>query len=230
MPRRHLRLLALLAALLTALVTSCGGAEAGKKDGAPPLPDGPGLLADSAEEMRTVTSTRVGINIEGDLPGVPIKSAEGQLTKEGSAKGTATVDMGRQLLELTFVIIGEDLYLRGPTGGFKKMSTTSAFLVYDPTIILDPDRGVAKVLASGAAAKTEEREQVDGVDSYRVQANFSGQSLSKLVPGFTQDSTSRVWIAADDFRLIQAQFPTPDGAVTFRFSDFNAPADITPPL
>ncbi|HEX2300769.1 MAG TPA: LppX_LprAFG lipoprotein, partial [Pseudonocardiaceae bacterium] len=86
MPRRHLRLFALLAALLTALLTSCGGADAGRTDPPPaPLPEGPRLLADSAEAMRQVTSTRVGINVEGELPGVPIKSAEGQLTNEGEA-------------------------------------------------------------------------------------------------------------------------------------------------
>lgn len=230
MPRRHLRLLVLLAVLITALLTSCGGGEAGKKDVPPPLPEGPGLLAKSAEAMRTVTSTRVGIEVQGELPGVPIKSAEGQLTNEGSAKGTATLDMGQQRYEVAFVILGKDLYLRGPTGGFKKLSTTSAFLVYDPTVLLNPDRGIAKVLATGAAAKTEGREQVGGVDSYRVQASFSGQSLGKVVPGFTQDSTSQVWIAADDFRLVQGQFPTADGGVTFRFTDFNAPADITAPI
>lgn len=228
MPRRHLRLFALLAALITALLTSCGGADAGRTE-PPPLPDGPSLLADSAEAMRKVTSTRVGINVEGELPGVPIKSAEGQLTNEGEAEGTATLDMGQQLYEVTFVILGKDLYLRGPTGGFKKLSTSSAFLVYDPTVILDPERGVAGVLGSGAAAKTEGREEIGGQDTYRVQTTFSGQSLGTVVPGLTQDVTSTVWIAADDSRLVQARFPTDDGAVTFRFSDFNAPADITAP-
>src|SRR6201999_3837706 len=83
MPRRHRRLVALLAVLITTvLLGSCGGNEAGKS-GAPPLPGGSELLADSAKAMRGVTSTRVSINVDGDLPGVPIKSAEGQLTNEG---------------------------------------------------------------------------------------------------------------------------------------------------
>ncbi|MGH3795715.1 MAG: LppX_LprAFG lipoprotein [Pseudonocardiaceae bacterium] len=225
MPRRHLRLLALLAALVIALLTSCG--QAGQNS--PPLPGGATLLADSAKAMRTVTTTRVNIDVQGDLPDLPIKSAEGQVTKDGSAKGTASVDFGAQPYEVTFVIIGQDLYLRGPTGGFNKMSKSSAFLVYDPTAILDPNRGAAKVLASGAGAETEGREQVDGVDAYRVRASFSGQSLGKLVPGFTQDKTAEVWIASNGFRLVRAQFPTKNGSITFRFSDYDAPADISPP-
>jgi len=130
-----------------------------------------------------------------------------------------------------FVIIGTDLYLRGPTGGFQKLSTSSAFLVYDPTVILDPNRGVAAVLAGGTAATTEAREQVEGVDSYRVQATFPGQTLSAVAPGVTEDSTGQMWIATDGFRLVQARFTLTDNAViTVRFSDYDAPADITPPI
>jgi lipoprotein LprG len=227
MPRRHLRLLALLAALITGLVTSCGGGGGGGTN-APPQPDGAELLAKSAAAMREVTSVRFGIDVDGVLTiaGVQVKSATGQLTNKGSAKGNATADMGRQLYELTFVIIGKDLYLRGPTGGFSKLSAASLSAF---TVLLNPDRGIAGVLASGAAAENEGREQVGGVDSYRVKASFSGQSLVKLLPGPTEDVTGEVWIAADDSRVVQAVFPIDDGNVTFRFSDFIAPADITAP-
>lgn len=220
MPRWPLCFLALLGVLLT----SCGGQSASS------LPDGAELLADSATAMRTVMSARVGIDVEGGLSGVPLRSAEGQLTRDGSASGTASLDMGQQLLELEFVIIGEDLYIRGPTGGFRRLSASSAFLAYDPTLILDPDRGVAGVLASGTAATTEAREQVGGVDSYRLRATFPSQTLGAFVPGLDQESTGQVWIAAEGFRLVQARFPTTDDTViTLRFSDYNAPANITAP-
>lgn len=227
MPRRHLGLFALMAALLTALVTSCGGGSGGGTN-APPLPDGAGLLAKSSDAMRSVTSVRFDIDVDGVLTiaGVQVKSATGQLTNEGSAKGNATADMGRQLYELAFVIVGKDLYLRGPTGGFSKLPATSLSAF---TTLLNRDRGMAGVLAGGAAAETEAREQVGGVDSYRVKANFSGQSLAKLLPGPSEDVTGKVWIAANDYRVVQAVFPIDDGNVTFRFSDFNAPADITAP-
>ena len=227
MPRRHLRLFALLAALIIGLVTSCGGSGSGGTN-TPPPPDGAELLAKSADAMRGVTSVRFGIDVDGVLTiaGVQIKSATGQLTNEGSAKGNATADMGRQLYELAFVIIGKDLYLRGPTGGFSKLSAADSLSAF--TVLLNPDRGMAAVLASGAAAENEGREQVGGVDSYRVKASFSGQSLIKLL-GPTEDVTGQVWIATKDFRVVQAVFPIDDGNVTFRFSDFNAPADIAAP-
>ncbi|HEU0088252.1 MAG TPA: LppX_LprAFG lipoprotein [Pseudonocardiaceae bacterium] len=231
MPRRHLRLLALLAALTTALLASCGAPPAPQapQDAPPALPDGARLLADSAQAMRTVTTTRVGITVQGALPGLPIQAAEGQLTRQGSAKGTATVDQLGQVVELDFVIIKDKLYVRGPTGGFQELPAATTGVVYDPSVILDPDRGIAAVLAGGAAATTEAREQVTGVDCYRVRASFSGRALGKLVPGLSQDSTGRMWIATDGLRLVQAHFPTPTGGLTFQFSDFDAPVDITPP-
>ncbi|MGQ0775652.1 MAG: LppX_LprAFG lipoprotein [Pseudonocardiales bacterium] len=212
--------------IVAVLVVSCGGGSTG------PLPEGAGLLADSATAMRTVMTARINLDVEGELlPKVPLKSAQGQLTKDGSARGTASVDMGRQLLEVEFVILGEDLYLRGPTGGFQKTSASSTFLAYDPRVILDPDQGVAAVLASGTAATTEDREQVGGVDSYRLGATFPGQLLSAFVPDPSQEITGQVWIAAEGFRLVQAQFPiTADTVVTFRFSDYDTPADITAPI
>lgn len=223
MSRHCVHVVALLVALFTALLASCGGPDKS-------LPDGAGLLAESAAAMRETTSARAALDVDGELPGVPLASAEGVLTRDGSVEGTAAVDMGEQLLELTFVIVGEDLYLRGPTGDFRKMSTSSAFLVYDPRVILDPERGMAAVLAAGTEAETQAREQVGGVDTFLVQAQFPGRALDELVPGFAADQDSRVWIAADDFRLVQAEFPTTDGTVTFRFSDYNAPVDITAPI
>jgi lipoprotein LprG len=220
MPRRILSLLALLAALFTALLTSCGGPSQ-------PLPDGAKLLSDSSNAMKTVTSTKANIDVEGTVPGIPIKSAEGVLKKDGSAKGAVSLDMGAQPFELAFVIIGKDLYLKGPTGGFRKLSYT---LPYDPTLIMDPKRGLPNVLSSGTESETETQEQTNGVDSYRVQTKFPQAAIGKLVPGYDPNSESQVWIASKGFRVVQAEFPTTDGKITLRFSDYDAPVAITPPI
>jgi lipoprotein LprG len=101
--------------------------------------------------------------------------------------------------------------------------------VYDPSLILNPDRGIAAALASGSEATTETREQVDGVDSYRLRARFPAQPLGTLVPGFAADKPGRLWVAAQGARLVKAEFPTTTGTITVHFSDFDAPVEITPP-
>lgn len=213
----------LMMSLIIALVTACGGPSE-------TLPQGATVLADAATAMRTVSTTRFTLEVKGETPGVQLRSADGQLTKEGSAKGTARVDEGRQLLELEFVIIGQDLYLTPPTGGVQKLPLSFAGAVYDPSIILNPDKGIAAALASGKDASTEEREQVEGVDTYRLKVTFPAQPLGTLVPGLAQDKTSDLWVAVQGSRLIKATFPTTTGAVTATFSQYDALAQITPPV
>lgn len=227
MPRRHLRLFALFAALVIAALTSCSAADEQKIA----LPDGARLLADSSTAMRTVTSTRFNVDVQGNVPEIRLQSANGQLTQEGSAKGTANLEQGGQVVELEFVILGETLYLRPPTGPVQKLPLSLAGAVYDPSVILNPDRGVAAVLASGTGATTEAREQVGGVDSYRLRVNFPAQPLSTLVPGPPRDKTGQIWIAVQGSRLVQAQFPATDpaGTITVRFSEYDVPVDITAP-
>ncbi|HEU0128108.1 MAG TPA: LppX_LprAFG lipoprotein [Pseudonocardiaceae bacterium] len=224
MPRRHLRLLALLAALVIALITSCDSGQGAD------LPDGARLLADSATAMRTVTSARFNVDVQGNAPEIPFQSAQGQLTRQGSVKGTVNRNQGGQIVELEVVVVDEQLYLRGATGPFLKLPASNLSGIYDPRLILDPDRGIAAVLASATDASTEAREQAAGVDSYRVEANFPAQPLGALLPG-PQDEpkTGTVWIAAQDFRLVQARFPASDGTITVRFSEYDAPAEITAP-
>lgn len=225
-----MRLVTLFAALIIALVTSCSGsggqATAVQKA---TLPEGATLLADSATAMRAVTTTHFAVDVQGNAPGVQLRSADGQLTREGSAQGTAKVDEGRQILELQFVIIGQTLYLRPPTGPVQKLPLSFAGEVYDPSVILNPDRGIAAALASGTGATTEAREQVDGVDSYRLRVQFPAQPLGTLVPGLAPDKPSEIWVSAQGSRLVQAQFPTAYGTATVKFSEFDAPVDITPP-
>ncbi|HEX4100065.1 MAG: LppX_LprAFG lipoprotein [Pseudonocardiaceae bacterium] len=220
-----MRFFAFLAALIIALVTSCSSGSGQQAN----LPKGATVLADSAKAMREVTSTHFALDVEGNAPGVQLRSAEGQLTRAGSAKGVAKVDEGAQLLELQFVIIGQDLYLRPPTGPIQKLPLSFAGTVYDPSVILNPDRGIAGALASGTGPATEAREQVDGVDTYRLQVKFPAQPLGSLVPDLAQDKTSEIWVATQGSRLIKAQFPTTYGSATAHFSDFDAPVDITPP-
>ncbi len=218
-----MRFFAFIAALIIVLVTSCSSGQQAN------LPNGAALLADSAKAMREVTTTHFAVNVEGNSPGVQLRSAEGQLTRAGSAKGIAKVDEGAQLLELQFVIIGQDLYLRPPTGPVQKLPLSFAGAVYDPSVILNPDRGIAAALASGTGPTTETREQVDGVDTYQLQVKFPAQPLGSLVPELAQDKTSEIWVAAQGSRLVKAQFPTTYGSATVHFADFDAPVDITPP-
>jgi lipoprotein LprG len=223
----QMRLAATLSALIMSaivtLVTACGAGQTN-------LPQGATLLAESAQAMRGVTTTHFRFDVQGNTPTVQLRSAEGQLKQDGSAQGTGRVDEGRQTLEMPFVLIGDTLCLRPPTGPPQKLPASMIKTYFDPGSILNPDRGIAAVLASGQqGATTEAREQVNGVDTYRVQTKFPAQPLGALAPGLgiTPDKTSEVWIAAQGFHLVKAQLPTSYGTVAAQFSDYGAPVQIT---
>jgi len=218
-------------ALLVLMVASCKGGE----EKAETLPAGDTLVSKAAAEMRTVQTARFTLKAEGKVAKVPLHSAEGQLTRQGNAQGSLQIDQAGSLVEIAFVLVGDPAYLKGATGGYQKVPLAIAAAVYDPSAILDPDRGAAKLLGTARNARTEAREPVDGQDAYRVTATFGRDALADLLPGIDQDITGTVWIGADRPVLVKARFPVPapdggkGGIVTVTFTDFDAAAHITPP-
>nr|BFE69260.1 hypothetical protein GCM10020092_025610 [Actinoplanes digitatis] len=179
--------------------------------------------------MREIKTTRFLITAEGEVAGLSLRRAEGTLTEEGSAKGTAQIEQAGGVVELEFVIVGDKLYLKGPTGGYQTLPLTLAATVYDPSAILDPDRGIAKVLGSATSVTTEASESVDGKDAWRVAVVTTGTDLAGLIPGLTGNIPAKLWIADADKRLLKATFTLPGGTATAIFKEFDAPVTISAP-
>lgn len=225
--RPVLALLAVLAAL-----ASC--TKSGSKQTGADLPDGAALVRESATAMSQIKTAKFLITADGAISGLSLRRAEGTLTKEGDAKGAAQIEQGGQNLDLTFVIVGDKIYLKGPTGGYQALPLRLAATVYDPSAILDPDRGIAKVLSTATDAKTEAAEAVDGKDAWRVAITANGADLSTIIPGVSAGTPGKVWIDSADKRLHKAVFTLPadggaTGTVTVSFTEFDAPATISAP-
>ncbi|WP_189062181.1 LppX_LprAFG lipoprotein [Longimycelium tulufanense] len=217
--------------LLATLVAGC-------TDDAKPaqsLPDGGELLRQSAAAMRSVESVHFTINADGAVAGLPLRGAEGDLTRAGNARGKARVQQAGSVAELDFVLVDQDIYVKGPTGGYQRFPAGLAATLYDPSAILDPERGVAKLLSEASGPRTEAEEEVAGTKSYRVAATAPKDALSGLLPGMTEDVPGTLWVDAGSKRLVQARFDVPgaDGGnkvpVTVAFSDFGKQVDIRPP-
>jgi lipoprotein LprG len=198
-------------------------------------PAGDALLKESSAAMRDVKTAQFAITADAAIAGVSLHSAEGTLTREGNAKGTAQVEQLGITVEVSFVIVDDKLYLKGPTGGYQVMSSSLAASVYDPSAILDPDRGIAKVLSTASDAKTEGSEELDGKKTWRVAATMKAADLVTVVPGVTDSVPGKLWIGADDKRLVKAEFTLPavgdskGGKVTVTFKNFDAPVTISAP-
>ncbi|MEV0820543.1 LppX_LprAFG lipoprotein [Nonomuraea rubra] len=212
-----LRRLLVVAALALAAACSAGG-------GGAELPAGPELMKKASESMKAVKSAGFSIATEGK-PQVPVKKADGRLTAEGDADGTLTLDVLGTLQEVSFALVGETVHFKGPTGGFQKMTREQLAQFYDPSVILEPTKGIAQLLASATDPKVEGVE--DG--SYRVATTFPANVVAPIVPGVTQGVNGKVWLDQASSRLTKASLPLQGGTVTVSFSDYDAPVTVTPP-
>ncbi|WP_245658158.1 LppX_LprAFG lipoprotein [Microtetraspora malaysiensis] len=205
--------------LAVLLVPACGGsAEAG-------LPAGPDLMKKAATAMAAVETVAFTIETEGN-PSVTVKHAEGSLTKEGDAKGTLQIDIMGSLQELEFVLLGDAVHFKGPTGGFQRMTREELAALYDPSAVLT---GLPALLSGAVDARTEAVEKVAGTDAYRVPVTLSQQILAKLIPGIAQGVNGTVWLDKATGRLLKMDLPLTGGKVVVNLSDYDAPVTITPP-
>ncbi|MDG4830246.1 LppX_LprAFG lipoprotein [Solwaraspora sp. WMMD1047] len=205
-------------------------ADAGAGAAADQLPAAAELLAAAGTELAAVKTARFSIDTEGAVDLLGIRGASGVITSTGDAEGEARLDQGGNVVELSFVIKGQTLHVKGLTGGWQQVPLSLAASVYDPSAMLTPDRGVAHLVRT-ASGTTEARETVDGAPSYRISGTLNGAALAALVPGVTDDVTGTLWIGVDRPVLHRASFPAPgqSGTVTVTFSDFDAPVTIREP-
>lgn len=208
------------ALLAVVLVTGCAGGES--------LPDGKQVLGQAAAAVRQVRSAGFAIRTEGNPP-IPVKSADGKLLRSGDAQGTLTLDQAGQSVEMAFTLVGDTVYFKGATGGYQKLPKATVLAVYDPSAILDPQRGVVKLLETAGEPKTEKREKVGGQETLRVKAKLSKSVVPALAPGVTSDVDGQVWVAEKDHMVMKVRLPLQQGAVTVTFSDFNQNFVITAP-
>lgn len=175
----------------------------------------------SATAMAAVKTVEFALANSG-VPTVPVKNAEGTLTRAGDAKGKVQVQL-LGLQELEFVLVGDGVYLKGVTGGFTKTYTRAQLAaIYDPSKIIT---GVPQLLSSATNAQVKGEE--DG--HYTVTVTLDAATLKTIVPGVTAAVNGTLWIDTATSRLLRADLPLTGGTVTVTLSDYDAPVTITPP-
>lgn len=227
------RILLVTLALATAAATACSSEEPAA-DGGGNLPDGQELLRDAAKSTADIRSAHFTLAVNGEIPGLSVKSAEGDLTREGgpsgAAKGTVSMDLMGSLFEGEFVLVDDSLFVKGPTGGYQELPASMVRSLYDPAAILDPDKGIANVLENVTDARTEGSEDVDGVSTYRVTGRVTKDVVATLVPGIDSDVDITFWLRQDDgHQPVKASVEVPQGTVDVTLSDIDKQVEITAP-
>jgi lipoprotein LprG len=226
------RLLAIFAVLFTAIAL-VAGCSSKSQDSSKALPDAATLLKQSSETTKSESSVHMKLAVQGEIKELPIESLEGDLTTKPAvgAQGTANiVFLGQRLEGVDFAVVDGTLFAALTKGSFQDLGP--AVDIYDVSAILNPDTGLANVLANFTDPKADGRETLNGVDTVRVTGMVSADAVNKIVPiAATAPVPGTAWIREDDnHELIQAKLePTPGTGITMSCSDWGKPVTVSKP-
>jgi lipoprotein LprG len=216
-------------ALVLAVTAACDGGGSKK------LPDGPQQIQQAANALRAVNSLSFTLRTSGD-PKVNVKSVDAKLLRNGNSSGSVQVTELGMPIQLDFVVLGKTVHFKGFTGGWQTEPLSKVAGIYDPSAVLDPNRGLVQLLLTSHGAKTVDEGKVAGRQCYKVHATLARAALARLVPGMATDAPADIWIDESDHHVLRSDVEVPSkkggkpGTVTVAFADFDKPFAITPPV
>ena len=227
------RLLAIFAAL-AATIALIAGCSSNSQSSAPALPDAASLLKQSSDTTKSESSVHLKLAVQGQIKDLPIESLEGDLTNKPAvaAQGTANiVFLGQRLEGVDFVVADGTLFAALTKGSFQNLGPAAD--IYDVSAILNPDTGLANVLANFSNPKADGRENLNSVDTVRVTGTVSADAVNKIAPQLAASGPvpATAWIREDgDHDLVQAKLePTPGNSLTMTCSDWGKSVTVTKP-
>lgn len=200
--------------------------------------DAAALVQQSADAMREVSSAHVVLTAEGRVPNLKVTKLEADVASKPEEVGTGevTVDMGVDK-STTAQIIYVDGHLYSDIaepGQFTDYGDGSS--IYNVSVILDAQNGIANALANLQDPSSEGTEDVNGVTATKITGTASTNDVAVLAGANLPPEEERtipvtVWIAEDQpHHLVQAQIePAPDTSVTMTLSDFGKEVTATKP-
>jgi lipoprotein LprG len=227
------RLLAIFAAFF-ATIALIAGCSSKSQDSSKPLPDPASLLKESSDTTRSQSSMHLKLAVTGEIKELPIESIEGDLTNTPAvaAQGTANIIfLGQRLEGVDFSVVDGTLYAALTKGSFQDLGPATD--IYDVSAILNPDTGLANVLANFSNPKADGREKLNGVDTVRVTGTVTAEAVNKITPQLaaTGPVPATAWIREDgNHELVQAKLePTPGNSLTMTCSNWGKPVTVTKP-
>ncbi|MGH2717390.1 MAG: LppX_LprAFG lipoprotein, partial [Actinomycetota bacterium] len=108
------------------------------------LPAASGVLQDAVQAMDGVSSTAFSLQLSGDTSSQYVTSVSGSISLDGRADGSVTI--GGQ--PYPFRLVKGTFYLQNPDN-----SWVTSGPPFDPSQLLDPNKGVATLLSGATGAK-----------------------------------------------------------------------------
>jgi lipoprotein LprA len=242
------RTVAAAAAAVFAVVLAIGGCSSNSGTGASGKSSGTTATAangdaatvvkQAADAMRKVTGMHVSLAVQGDVANLRVTKLDGDVsnTPQTVATGTATLLLGKSPQDAKFVYVDGHLYSDlGQPGKYTDFGNGAS--IYNVSVLLDPNKGLANVLSKLQGPSVAGSEQVNGVATTKITGNSSADDIAalagtKLTAENVTTVPTTVWIASDgSSHLVQIQIkPTNDTAVTLTMSDWGKTVTATKPV
>jgi lipoprotein LprG len=226
------RLFAVLAALSIATVL-VGGCSSSPKRSSAPLPDATTLVKQSAQNTKNVKSVHLALSVNGKIQGLPVKTLTGDLATapNTAAKGDAKITLAGSDIDAQFVVFDSILYAALTANKWSDFGPAAD--IYDPSSILNPDTGVANVLANITNPKSESHESINGQDTIKITGETPADTVNGLAPQLkaTTPLPTTLWIQeSGDHLLAQVKLEqSPGNSIQMTLSNWNAPVQVAKP-
>ncbi|NKQ57403.1 LppX_LprAFG lipoprotein [Amycolatopsis sp. K13G38] len=216
--------------MVLALASGCSASP----DTRGPLPDASSLVTAAAATFGQLRSFAFDFTVSGSVPGLNVREVKGVASKDGgpygSASGQADMQESQNRFEVTYSINGDKLVLTGKNGIRDEQPVP---VPYNPVALFDPAHGLPKLLTAATGVKTETREDLKGVQTYRVTGEIAEDVVQGVLPTVASDVDVKFWVTQSEPRnLVRVWMQVPprqpnEGAVMLELG-LTQPSATTP--
>ena len=224
---------AILAAVALSAALIAGCSKSSNQQSGPPLPDAATLLTQSAQTTRDLKSAHLDLTVQGKIAGLPLQSLTGDLTNVPAvaAKGHTRLMLAGDAAEADFVVLDGTLFGSLDPNSWNNFGPASD--IYDVSVILNPDTGLANILSNFTDPKADGRETINGVQTIKITGQVSADAVNKIAPKVATGGTvpGTAWIREDgNHDLVQVKLePSPGNSIQMTLSKWNDPVTVEKP-
>ncbi|MGW5521739.1 LppX_LprAFG lipoprotein [Gordonia sp. NPDC003950] len=198
------------------------------------ITDPAALVSAAADSTAALTGAHLNLAVTGTIPNLTAKAVEADVTTKPqmAAKGTATVLLGTTEVKAPFVYVDKHLY--ADIGGQGFVDYGDGRSIYDVSVVLDPDKGLANLLRQIQNPTKTGAADVDGVQATQVTGTVAAMTLAPLTGvNVTANQDAQVpitvWITADNQLARVAITPVPNSSMTITLSKWNDTVEVSKP-
>jgi lipoprotein LprG len=221
-------------------ISACGGSKSNDNTATVGAVTAQTVLANAATRFSQVSSFHFKLSIDGSVPldagkTLALHGAEGDLSRPDSAQAKADVGFLGATISIKFVSIGGDQFITNPITG--AWETAPAGLGYNPAVLYDNDKGIARVLGALQGPKIAGTESVNGEESYHITATVARADVQPIAAGAVASPAPAIdlWITKSHSDLVKLTLHDSDASGkntttwTLDISQQNKPVTIERP-